>query len=164
MKTFTYLFTFLIFSSTGLAQNQEETLQKIENAKIALITKRLDLTSEQAQQFWPIYNEYFERQKEIRSTFIDAKKGLNTATATEEQNKQLLELGLKVKEQQIQLERDYSNRMMNVISSRQMVELRKAESDFRQMLVERIRNQNMDRQDMRERTKNEERLRQQRNN
>jgi hypothetical protein len=31
--------------------------QKIESARIALITERLGLTPEQAEKFWPIYNE-----------------------------------------------------------------------------------------------------------
>jgi hypothetical protein len=37
---------------------------RLEALKIAYITKKLDLTSEEAQRFWPIYNSYM---KEIRS-------------------------------------------------------------------------------------------------
>lgn len=164
MKKFTiYLFGVFVLG-IAVAQTQEQVLQKIENAKIALITKRLDLSSEQAQQFWPIYNDFYNKQKAIRSTYLEAKRGVDPSTATESQNKQLLELGLKVKEQQLQLEKDYSTRMLNVITSRQMVELRKAESDFRKMLVERVRNNNQNRQNQKQRLKNEERVRQQRNN
>lgn len=162
-KFYLYLFAFGM-ATLAVGQNQDQVLQKIENAKIALITKRLDLNSEQAQQFWPIYNEYYERQKQLRSTYIDAKKNVDPRTATESQNKQLLELGLKVKEQQLALEKDYSGRMLTVISSRQMMELSKAESDFRKMLVERIRSNNQNRQDQKQRLKNEVRLRNQRNN
>ncbi len=158
-----YLLGLFIFGNC-IAQNQDQVLQKIENAKIALITKRLDLTSEQAQQFWPIYNDFYDQQKAIRSTYLEAKKGVDPRTASDDQNKQLLALGLKIKEQQLQLEKDYSTRMLNVITSRQMIELRKAESDFRKMLIDRVRNNNQNRQNQKQRLKNEERVRQQRNN
>jgi DNA polymerase III delta prime subunit len=146
------------------AQQQNDALKKIESAKIALISERLDLTPEQAERFWPVYNEYYQRQKEIRSNFQNARREIDPKNATEEENKRLLEMGMQVKENQVRLEKEYTDRMLKVISSRQMVELRKAESDFRNMLVERLRSNNITRQQINERMKNEERQRQQRNN
>jgi hypothetical protein len=35
-----------------------ERLAQLENAKIAFITNRVTLTQEQAQKFWPLYNEF----------------------------------------------------------------------------------------------------------
>ena len=45
-----FVFTFLI----GVAQNGN----RLEALKIAYITKKLDLSPEEAQKFWPIYNQY----------------------------------------------------------------------------------------------------------
>jgi hypothetical protein len=52
------VFTFL----TGVAQNGN----RIEVLKIAYITKRLDLSPEEAEKFWPIYNQYAEELKRTR--------------------------------------------------------------------------------------------------
>lgn len=163
-KLFILIGILINFTPLALAQQQEDALRKIESAKIALISERLNLTPEQAQQFWPIYNEFYERQKELRATYVDARKSINPQQASEAENKRLLELGMQVKENQLKLEKDYTDRMLSVITNRQMVELRKAESDFRNMLVERLRENNMNRQQMNDRLKNEERQRQQRNN
>jgi Skp family chaperone for outer membrane proteins len=40
--------------------------KKIEAIKVAYITKELNLTSGEAQKFWPVYNEYFEELKKAR--------------------------------------------------------------------------------------------------
>jgi len=44
---------------------------RLEALKIAYLTKKLDLSTEEAQRFWPIYNQYTE---EIRQTRLDAIK------------------------------------------------------------------------------------------
>src|ERR1700712_4515510 len=59
-------FSFLI----GLAQNGN----RLEALKIAYITKRLDLSPEEAQKFWPIYNLYAEELKRARQDAIRSNK------------------------------------------------------------------------------------------
>ena len=44
------------------AQDHQERYEQIEAIKVAFITKKLDLTTEEAQKFWPVYNNY---QKEL---------------------------------------------------------------------------------------------------
>ena len=66
----------LLLSSTLFAQGtgrkmkrekrQEKMESRIESQKIAFITQKLDLTPTEAQLFWPIYNEYQTKMKEIR--------------------------------------------------------------------------------------------------
>jgi hypothetical protein len=57
-----FAFSFLI----GVAQNGN----RLEALKIAYITKRLDLSPEEAQKFWPIYNQYAEELKRARQDAI----------------------------------------------------------------------------------------------
>ena len=56
----------------------------------------------------------------------------------EEQGKELMKLGLDIKERQLQLEKTYSDRLVEVISTKQMLSLRKAEDDFRKMIIQRL--------------------------
>ena len=41
--------------------------ERVEAVKIAYFTKELNLTSEEAQKFWPLYNTYFEELKKART-------------------------------------------------------------------------------------------------
>lgn len=150
----------VMLTYVSLGQSREAR-EKIEAAKIALITERLELTPDQAEKFWPVYREYSQKNRKIRSDFNKERRSFDPNSATEEENKKMLNMANKVKQQQLDLEKEYSDRMLQVISSRQLNNLRKAEGDFREMLLKRIRAQQMKRRQQRNR--NEERLRQRRN-
>ncbi len=136
------LFTFLILGFIGLystlsAQNKA-AMRKIESARIALITERLGLSPEQAERFWPIYNEYSTQRRQIRNQWTEARKGADPQTMTEQQSQQLMNLRFEVKQKELNLEKDYAKRLREVISSQQILSLRNAEDDFKRMLLQRI--------------------------
>ena len=127
--------------STQLLGQSQEVLDKIESAKIALITQRLDLTPEQAEKFWPIYREYSNKQREINREFQNLRRNYNPNSASEEESKRMVETGQKIKENLLNLDREYADRMLQVINNRQLLSLRKAENDFREELMRRLRRQ-----------------------
>lgn len=131
----------IAFSSTQLLGQSQEVLDKIESAKIALITQRLDLTPEQAEKFWPIYREYSNKQREINREFQNLRRNYNPNSASEEESKKMVETGQKIKENLLNLDREYADRMLQVINNRQLLSLRKAENDFREELMRRLRRQ-----------------------
>src|SRR5688572_4888200 len=88
-RTFNYysmkillIIMFLTFSLTAWAQDGEN-LKKIESARIALITERLELTPEQAEKFWPLYREYVAKRQGLRREFLDARKAVDEKDMTE---------------------------------------------------------------------------------
>ena len=156
-KIITMLAVLAFCSSFG---QSPEALKKIEAAKIALITERLELTPEQAEKFWPIYREFGKQRQEVRRDFDKARKDFDPNKASEEENKKMLEMANQVKERQLKLERTYSDRILKVISTRQLNNLRKAENDFKEMLLRRIRAEQMKRQ---KQQRNDGRLKERRN-
>ncbi|MEP5611541.1 MAG: hypothetical protein ABJP45_04795 [Cyclobacteriaceae bacterium] len=149
----------LLFIVQARAQSPE-ALKKIEAAKIALITERLNLTPAQAEKFWPVYREYSNRNKEIRKDFDQARRSFDPNSATEEENKKMLEMATATKRSQLDLEQDYSQRFLQVVTSRQLNNLRTAEGDFKEMLLRRIKAQQMRKQQIK---RNNDRLNNRRN-
>ena len=155
MKRFNRILPFVIlfyFLSVPLfAQDQDtepvtrnkEAMEKIQSARIALITSRLGLTPEQAQKFWPIYNEYIEKRRGFMRELNQDRQGANPGNLTDQQSQQLMDQSMKIKQQMLDLEKDYSQRLQKVITSQQMLELRKAEQDFRRMIIERLQQRKM---------------------
>jgi hypothetical protein len=127
------LFFYQLSSGQG-----RDARQRIESARIALITERLGLTPEQAEKFWPIYNEYNNHRKGLVQEMQEARKNVDMQNLTEEQGQALMNLGMDIKERQLQLEKTYSQRLNQVISTRQILSLRKAEEDFRRMIIQRL--------------------------
>ena len=133
-------FALIIIGFTAIAQNknQQDAKSKLEAARIALITDRLGLTPEQAQQFWPIYNEYAEQRRAIQQEFRESRKGLDMENLSEEQGQAMVRARMQGKQKQLDLETRYSERLMNVINNRQLMSLKKAEDDFRGMIIRRL--------------------------
>ena len=76
----------------------------------------------------------------------------------------MLEEGMKIRERQLNLEKTYAQRMQEVITTRQLMSLRKAEDDFKEMLIKRIKEQQQQRQELQnQRQRNGENMRQRKN-
>lgn len=155
MKIFVALVVNLLLALPLLAQRDDDALKKVESARIALITERLELTPEQAEKFWPLYREYVAKRQDLRREYMDARRSVNHDQLSEEESKKLLDKGLELKERQLALDKLYSERLNTVITTRQILQLRKAEEDFRQMLMERLER----RRDARERLNRRDDLR-----
>jgi len=140
MKRLTLIFIILFMFLSGFAQNKK-AMEKIETARIALITERLELTPDQAEKFWPLYREYNVQRRQLRQEFRETRQGVDMKNLTDEQSKELVQQAMELKQQELNLEKRYSERMTNVISAQQMLRLRNAEKDFQQMLLRRIQQQ-----------------------
>ena len=71
-KVYFIITMILAFGFGSYAQNlrQGGRPETVEAIKIAYFTRKLNLTPEEAQKFWPIYNQYIA---EIRKTRADAR-------------------------------------------------------------------------------------------
>ncbi len=152
MKKIVATLLLLTISTYLPAQNKpQDARAKLEAARIALITERLNLTPEQAEKFWPIYNEYAERRRTIQQQFRQSQRGVDMKNMSEEQSRKMMQARMEAKQKQLDLEKKYSDRLMNVINTRQLMALKKAEDDFRAMIIRRLeqrRQQQMQRQKM----------------
>lgn len=112
--------------------------EKVEAARIGMITNRLGLTPEQAEKFWPIYREFTQKRQEMRQEFRQAQQGFDPNNPDPKKQQELVNLGFQLKQKELNLEKDYSGRIMNVITVQQMLNLRKAEQDFRQLILNQL--------------------------
>ncbi len=134
---------------TDLEKQNPKAQEKIQAARIALISEKLKLTPAQAEKFWPIYREFSEQRMELRKQFRQAERNPEAGKTQAEREKALLNLSLQLKQQNVDLEKKYSDRLLNIISAQQLLTLPKAEEEFRRMLIQRLQ----DRQEMREQRK-----------
>lgn len=133
------LILFLMVSRlAGLAQEapaenmpDPRSREKIRAAHAAYITERLALTPAEAEKFWPVYREYGEKRSELRQQ-------LRMARNQGEDESKLLELDLKTKQRELDLEKDYMQRLQKIIPPEKLLKLRDAEADFRKLVLRRI--------------------------
>ena len=112
--------------------------EKVEAARIGMISNRLGLTPEQAEKFWPIYREFSQKRGEMRQEFRAQQQSLDPKNPDQQKQHELVNLGLQLKQKELDLEKDYSGRILNVITAQQLLNLRKAEQDFRQLILNQL--------------------------
>jgi len=137
--------------------------EKIKNLRIAYISDKLGLTPDQAEKFWPVYREFSDQRKEIRQEFVEARKQIKNDNPDPAQQEQLVKLGLALKQRELDLEKVYSDRLMRVITAQQMLNLRKAETDFQRIILEQIQQRRMMQQRNENIRERNQQLKQQRN-
>jgi len=148
MRTFIIrLLPAIILVMSGIstsAQSDDDTpperLREIKAQKSAFITARLELTPEEAQQFWPIYNEFDDKQaslrKDLRALLKDPANG---AGMSEAEAAGLLEKGLQFRQREVDLEKSYAERFKKCIGAVKTLRLRKAEHDFNREVLRKLK-------------------------
>lgn len=135
---------FIAFTLIGIlqvaAQNDDNHRERIRSLKAAYITDQLDLTSKEAQEFWPIYNLYQkERRKLYRREHAEIQNLENISEKDAE--KMLLEY-VKMEQQDYVLLRDFYRNLRKIFPAKRIIHLKKVEDDFNHRLLKEYRERN----------------------
>jgi len=129
----------LVLSSLqmGISQRKNKNINdNIEAQRVAFITKQLDLTVQESQVFWPIYNKYSEKLKKLRS---DLKSNIKIQNMTEDEAKQAIVKSFELQAMELDLKKELNNQLTGVIPATKIVKLPFVERRFKQKLLERIK-------------------------
>ncbi len=124
---------------TAAFSQNENAKEKIEAMRIGFITQRLALTPEESQQFWPIYNQYTERLKQIRQ---EAKPPRPLNTLNDEETEKFMLAGFDKDIKEIELKREYYQKYKKILNVRRVALLHNAERDFVEQVLKKWRENN----------------------
>jgi len=126
MKKITII-AFVLFLSTALSAQDDH---RVENVKKDFITKELQLTSQEADAFFPIYNEYAQKRKDVRRS---QREGMR------ESGESSVDKMLDKEQDMVDLKKEYLEKFRKVLPERKVVQLMEAESKFKLMLMQRLK-------------------------
>ncbi len=135
-----YLIVFILFSFALNMQAQEPPRSKedrIKAVKIAFITEELNLTPEESQGFWPIYNEMEEKHKEMRKRAREDKKP-DFETMSDAEVASWLDEHIAMEEAKVALHKEYIQKFKKVIPVRKIAKLLEVEHKFKKELLRRM--------------------------
>lgn len=137
------VFILLLIPIISIAQNRQGgggggRLQKIHSAKIGMITERLNLTPEQAPQFWAVYNEYENKKIDLKKTIRRTMEEAVSLAATDDKIMSAQKQVINLRRKELDLEEEYMNKILRTITPRQFSELKRTEANFNKMLLERL--------------------------
>lgn len=117
-------FTLMMFFCTNLfAQTTNEKLEELQHR---YISKNLKLDEKTSKEFWPLYDEYKAKRREIAKEFRNNGNEESAAFDKLEREQKMLDL-----------RKEYTNRFSKVLNGQQLEELNSSERNFKQMLIRR---------------------------
>ena len=118
----------------ALAQqpSREERHQQIEAIKVAFITGKLDLTSEEAQKFWPVYNNYQKELMEIMHKRREERKRTDISPNDK------INIDLAYETRMLELKKKYKKLYSKIIPPEKILLLFQAEREFREHLIKQL--------------------------
>jgi hypothetical protein len=136
-----FLLIILIYPATKSAA-QNTNLEKLNNYKIGFFTKRLNLTSEEAEKFWPVYNEYQGQRNQIQLEKMKLNRTFNQNESTLS-DKQLEEMGDKYVDcivQESALAVTFHKKLKTVLSPAKVIMYYQAENQYKVQLLNELQN------------------------
>ena len=118
-----YLLIIIAFlASFSFASAQNGRSEKVQALKVAFITQKLNLTSAEAEKFWPVYNNYENEIKSVRTSNRDG---------------DVIDNEQKV----LDIRKKYRPEFEKILGPGRMNDVYSAERDFRNVLIQRLKEQ-----------------------
>ncbi len=139
MKKIIILSVLLLFTVLSFGQDYKEKREKIKALKVAYITEQLDLTTDEAQKFWPIYNANDEKQFELRHkkmrSIINKFENGSLEKLSEKEAASLIDQVENIEDELHDYKKKYIKDLKTVISAKKIIKLKKAEDEFNRKLM-----------------------------
>lgn len=112
----------------------------IEALKVGFITRRLNLTADEAKVFWPVYDAYAAEMKEVKEGMRLEKRNAkkNFDLMTDKEVDEAMESMLAYKRRELDVTLKYHEEFKRVLPIRKVGQLYRAEQEFTRLLLERL--------------------------
>ncbi|MCH4830804.1 MULTISPECIES: sensor of ECF-type sigma factor [Flavobacterium] len=135
-------FLIIILNQITFGQGREEKMEKIKTLRIAFISDKLNLTSEEAQKFWPIFNKFDDTQLELqkqKKKLIHQLNTENTNSLSDKEMQNLMDQEEKIENEIRQNKRSLVKNLQGIIPNQKIIQLKQIEIEFKHKLLNQIK-------------------------
>jgi len=145
MKNLTIIALLFIFPILAMAQRPDnKKREEIESYKIAYLTQKLELSTEEAKVFWPIYNDYQKELSELRKErgqkMISFKKMPEIDEMSDSEVQALIVNDFDFKQRDLNLDKKYYAKLKSSLPIKVIGKYYRAQETFKRELLSRYRN------------------------
>ena len=123
-------------------EQRKKDWERLQAEKIAFITQELDLTPEEAQVFWPVYNQCWKEvlasHKATREAFAGI-RGKQAEGLTDKEMEKKLDAYIQASTKSNQVLADWYPKFKQVLPIRKVAKLYQAEEAFQQRMINNLR-------------------------
>jgi hypothetical protein len=133
----------LLFSLSLFGQSKDVQKEELVKAqKIAFFTEKLNLSSDEAQLFWPVYNEYWQKKNKIIDDRRNAMKfcSENLEKLSDKEIERYGDMYINFHKQESDLLVEFNEKFKKVLTPEKVIKLYFADYEFKTYLLQQIRN------------------------
>lgn len=134
------LLTLIVSFALIIDGNAQKTGDRIKAKRIAFFTDKLQLTPDEAQKFWPVFNEYDQKKnnltvekRKLTETFQ------NNANISEGEVDKIINRFIAISQQETQLFEQYNKRFRSILPAHKVMKLYLAETEFKVVLLRELK-------------------------
>ena len=131
-----------MFSVLSFAQNNRK-IEKIKAIQVAFISNKLNLTPEEAQKFWPIFNQFSDKQFDLKFKRKMLLLKMNPQNATPVSDSEMSKLLADSENLEAEIQNNRSRLikdLQGVISPQKIFMLKQLEEEFKKTLLKQFKN------------------------
>lgn len=120
---------------------RQDRKEDIEAMKVAFITKKLDLTPEEAQLFWPVYNQYSDKLNELRKKRREDHKQVkqNFDTMSDKEVETVVDNEMVMRQKELDIQKEYHAKFKAVLPIKKVARLYTTEEQFKRVLLDKLK-------------------------
>ena len=136
-----YTIVLLLTVLSGFGQDRQDRIERVKALRVAYISDQLQLTPEEAQKFWPVFNQFDDRQSDLqkeRRQLMAKLRPANAATLSEKESAKLMDEDEKLENDIQNNRRQLVKDLQGIIPNQKILMLRQIEIEFKQKLLKQI--------------------------
>lgn len=122
----------------------QQKKEQVKSMKIAFITSELNLTPDEATKFWPLFNAFEDKQRELKQERIkNYMDRIDSDKLSEKEATTLLTQMENTEDELFQLRKKFVANLKGVLPAVKILKLKKAEEEFSRKLLQQYRDKKM---------------------
>ena len=139
MKKYSYIFILLWFAFNSESQTNAKR-DKIDQLRVAFINSKVNLSNQETQQFWPLYNELNDKLDLLKKTYrINFIKNFNAESLTDKEAEALIIAEFILKQKELDLNKEYYEKYKKILPIKKIALIKMTEIDFKKELIKTIK-------------------------
>lgn len=127
----------LAFLAMMAGKAQNTTREKLDAYRVGFFTKKMNLTSEEAEKFWPAYNDYQKKKNELQRERIMLVRDFNQNESALS-DKELTEIGdnlIATFSRENEMAQDFHKKLRELLSPDKVIRYYQAENQWKAQLL-----------------------------
>lgn len=137
------LFSFSFVLNAQEGKGRQEHMEKFRSMKIAYFTENLELTPEEAEKFWPLYNDFETRKREVSRQRYRRSRNMDEelSNMTDQEAARMADDIIISRRKEVELSEAFHKDLKKIFPPKKVMKYYITEHQFREYMLRKLRDE-----------------------